>query len=242
MLKGYVSYRISNSGHEFAPTTFLFPGSPGISVTLNAPAAASPDDASVHLRIDFDGEFTPSGALSEATATAAAVADRLAYQWGRYLSTPTLSEVAFDDGGVRSLGHSLGLTCSGVAVKALDSEAVDELRDQLAKTDFPGDPHLATFRAALGCNDPIGQFLCLYGILMTVAGDDQRAIDVLIERHEPGQIRTPRPDRPTVQETPYTRLRNEVAHRLRTRTVGAIRAEMEQRCPNLIAIVRRAIA
>ena len=242
MLKGRVSYRIPEAWVEFEAIAFPFPGSIGLSVMVSAPAVTNPDDASLQLDVEIAGEFSRERALSEANAVATAVADRLAYQWGRYLPTPTLTDIAFDEGGVQSLGSSLGMFCRAAAVNALGSECVGNLRIELARSDFPGEPHLATFRAALGCSDPIGRFLCLYGILMTIAGDDQRAIDTIIERHEPGQIRTPRPDKPNVQETSYTRLRNEVAHRMKSRTIGEIRAEMEQRCPNLIGIVRSAIA
>jgi hypothetical protein len=242
MLKGRVSYRIAEAGVEFKAIAFPFPGSIDISVTVSAPAVSNPDDASLQLDVGIAGEFSRERALSEANAVVTAVADRLAYQWGRYLPTPTLTNMAFDEGGVQSLGSSLSLFCRAVTVNVLGTESVGKLRAELARSDFPGEPYLATFRAALGCSDPIGQFLCLYGILMTIACDDQRVIDTIIERYEPGQIRTPRPDKPNVQETSYTRLRNEVAHRMKTRSISEIRAEMEQRCPNLIAIVRSAIA
>jgi hypothetical protein len=169
------------------------------------------------------------------------VADRLVYERGIYLPTPTLTDMAFDVGGVKSLGNSLGLFCRGVQINALGKTALEYLLAAVSRSNFPGEVHLATLRAALGCDDPIGQFLCLYGILMTLAGDDQKKIDDLIERHEPKQARTPRPDKPKVMETPYTRLRNEVAHRLKTRSVGAIRAELGQRLSGLTAIVRKAI-
>jgi hypothetical protein len=211
MLKGHISYLITGAGVAFDPVTFTFPGSPGVSVTVSAPAVTNPDEASIHLRVEIAGPFTRDQAMVEAAAVAAAVCDRLTYQWGRYLPTPTLGDTAFDEDGVLNLGNTIGFFCRAAMVSVLGPQSTAELQDALARHDFPGDAHLATFRAALGCSDPIGQFLCLYGILMTVAGDDQKAIDTLIELHEPGQVRTPRPDKPHIQETVYTRLRNEVA-------------------------------
>lgn len=236
-----MSYRIGGAYLEFAPVTFPFPGSATATVTIEAPVVANPDESAILLRVEIEGAFTQDEAIAEASAVATSVADRLVYERGSYLPTPTMTDMAFDVDGVKSLGDSFNLICRGVQVNALGQPALDTLIATASRTNFPGETHLATLRAALGCDDPIGKFLCLYGILMTLAGDDQKKIDTLIEKHEPGQVRTPRPDKPDIMETPYTRLRNEVAHRLKTRTVGAIHSEMEQRLPGLTTIVRKAI-
>jgi hypothetical protein len=244
MVKGHVTYRISGAFLEFAPVTFSLPESANTKVTMEAPIVANPDESSVYLRIDIEGMATKEEALAEASAVAASVADRLVYERGGYLPTPTLQDTAFVEDGVHNLGSSIGMVCRGVMVHKLGAESVAKMVATVSQASFPGEAHLATLRAALGCDDPIGKFLCLYGILMTLAGDDQAKIDTLIELHgpTPKEPRTPRPDKPHVKETAYTRLRNEVAHRLKTRTVGAIRLEMEQRISGLTDIVRKAIA
>lgn len=243
MRKGYATFRIPQAYLEFDPVTFVFPGSPKAKVTIAAPVVANPDESSICLRIDIDGMGSNDEALAETLAIATAIADRLAYERGCYFPTPTLQDTVFEEFGVQNLGSSLGMVCRGVMVNKLEANSLDKLVTTASRASFPGEPHLATLRAALGCDDPIGKFLCLYGILMTLAGDDQAKIDTLIERHgpTPPEPRTPRPDKPHIKETAYTRLRNEVAHRLKARTVGAIRSEMEGRISGLTSIVRKAI-
>lgn len=244
MVKALVTYRISGAYLVFAPVTFSFPGSANAKVKMEAPVVANPDESSIHLCVEIEGMTTQEEALAEASAVATAVADRLVYERGSYFPTPTIFETAFVENGVQSLGSSLAMSCRGVMVNSLAAESISKLVATVSQASFAGEPHLATLRAALGCDDPIGKFLCLYGILMTIAGDDQAKIDAIIERHgpTPKEPRTPRPDKPLIKETVYTRLRNEVAHRLSTRAIGAIRSEMEQRISGLKDIVRNAIA
>ncbi len=47
----------------------------------------------------------------------------------------------------------------------------------------------------------------LYNVLLMVLGDNQALVDQFILAEEPTVTRTPRPDKPAVMETTYSRLR-----------------------------------
>lgn len=105
MIKEHVTYRIGGAYLEFAPVSFLFPGSANATVTMEAPAVTNPDESAVLLRVDIDGPYTNEEALAEATA----IADRLVYERGSYLPTPTMEGMAFDVDGVKSVGNALNM-------------------------------------------------------------------------------------------------------------------------------------
>jgi|GEM_PF-1143863 len=74
--------------------------------------------------------------------------------------------------------------------------------------------------------EPIGRFIALYSLLLTVGSDRQAEVDRLILAIEPTthQTSSPKTGQP---ETLYTRLRNELAHDRRTTTLFSTHEEIE---------------
>ena len=106
--------------------------------------------------------------------------------------------------------------------RQLASDDIQVLQDCLAKAVPPPNSELfSLYRSALGTADPVAKFLILYLILYEVSGNvDQRAVDDLIKQHVPSTASAPwlRKDskgkEKSTDETIYTRLRNEIAHRI----------------------------
>jgi hypothetical protein len=65
---------------------------------------------------------------------------------------------------------------------------------------------------ACGILEPIGRFIALYQLLLSVCEDSQAKVESLILSIEPNSLQTVSPKDPRKFETVYTRLRNELAH------------------------------
>jgi len=74
--------------------------------------------------------------------------------------------------------------------------------------------------------EPIGRFIALYSLLLTVGNDLQPEVDRLILTVEPTTHQTPSP-KTRQPETLYTRLRNELAHVRVTATLFSTHEEIE---------------
>jgi hypothetical protein len=81
----------------------------------------------------------------------------------------------------------------------------------------------------------------LYNILLMLFDDSQACVDEFILRENPGVLLTPdpRPNR-TKNETVYTRLRNQFAHK-RGADLDQTKAEMKNCLSGLVALTKRTI-
>jgi hypothetical protein len=73
--------------------------------------------------------------------------------------------------------------------------------------------------------EPIGRFIALYSLLLTIGNDRQSEVDKLILDIEPTTHQTLSP-KSGLPETLYTRLRNELAHDRKTATVFSTHEEI----------------
>jgi hypothetical protein len=74
--------------------------------------------------------------------------------------------------------------------------------------------------------EPIGRFVALYSLLLTIGNDRQSEVDKLILGIEPTTHQTV-PPKPGQLETLYTRLRNELAHDRQTATLFSTHEEIQ---------------
>jgi hypothetical protein len=74
--------------------------------------------------------------------------------------------------------------------------------------------------------EPIGRFIALYSLLLTIANDRQSEVDKLILRIEPTTHQTLSPKTGQL-ESLYTRLRNELAHARQTTTLFSTHEEIQ---------------
>jgi len=99
----------------------------------------------------------------------------------------------------------------------------------------------SAYRFAGNQSDAVARFMFLYNILLQLHNDSQREVDDFIRGEMPSVPQSPSPHNPSVVETVYTRLRNEVGHRrLRTAPEQA-RTEIEGNVAALQELVKTAI-
>ncbi len=103
--------------------------------------------------------------------------------------------------------------------RQLLADDVQALQAILAKPHPLPNPLVALYRSALGVDDPVVKFLMLYLILYELSGT-QKKVDHLIQKYAPSTVvnRSLRTDKSAggkiSNETIYTRLRNEITHRI----------------------------
>jgi len=130
---------------------------------------------------------------------------------------------------------------SAVAIRALSPSLLSALQSG-PRTTSPGRAYYSLFRTALDQEDVLARYMACYGILLLLCGDNQAAVDACIRAEEPGVLETARPDKPKIQETVYTRLRNQVGHVRKGVTVESTRTEMDSHIGGLLSLTRVLIA
>lgn len=99
----------------------------------------------------------------------------------------------------------------------------------------------SAYRAAVNQEDAVTRFMFLYGTLLQLVGDNQQYANDFIRKEEPRVPSTPRPDKPKILETTYTRLRNEVGHVRPGVSPAQTRSEIESSVTNFQKIVKAAL-
>ncbi len=97
---------------------------------------------------------------------------------------------------------------------------VKELEDHLKKPELLGEICFKIYRLAVNNQDTLGKFMLLYSVISQLTENEyQDEVDELIRNVEPNVKQTPKPSingrtlRGNPNETIFTRLRNEIAHR-----------------------------
>ena len=107
--------------------------------------------------------------------------------------------------------NSIG-KCGGVK---LSSQNIQEIQDFVKIPQHK--PLINLFRHAISTENPVVQFMMLYLILDEIYEHNQTNIDANIMKIAPNTCQTFRPDKlpnKEILETTYTRLRNEITHRI----------------------------
>jgi hypothetical protein len=97
----------------------------------------------------------------------------------------------------------------------LSSQNIQEIQDSVKIPQHK--PLINLFRHAISTENPVVQFMMLYLILDEIYEHNQKIIDAYIMKIAPNTCQTPRPDKlpsKEILETIYTRLRNEITHRM----------------------------
>jgi hypothetical protein len=91
-------------------------------------------------------------------------------------------------------------------------------------------------------NDPVARFMFFYNILLQLHNDSQKQIDDFIRKEMTNIPQSPRPDKPRLIETIYTRLRNEVGHTRTGATSEQTSKEIKENVMGLQTLVKAAIS
>lgn len=89
---------------------------------------------------------------------------------------------------------------------------IEKLIQKLEREASPRNQYLSLYRFSAKQKDPLARYMFLYNILLLLNGDLQKNVDAFVRSCDSVVAESPRPDKPEIIETIYTRLRNEIAH------------------------------
>lgn len=122
------------------------------------------------------------------------------------------------------------------------AEIVDFLRKPTMATDLL----IAEFAFSISQREHLSKFMLLYNLILQIAGDSQKLLDDTIKKIDPS-VATITTKRKTfngskeVEETIYTKLRNEIAHKRDGVTKQDTLKEIKSILPKFIEIVKKAV-
>ena len=170
-----------------------------------------------------------------------AAVDRIAFAHVIAIDLGQITETDFSpvDPAPNTLNAGTGrLTSTGFPPQLVHGFSADRVKNELEEVAPAGLRHFGLFRSALRSESPVEAFMHLYHILLMFFGDSQRRLDDFIRIEEPGVPETPHRG---VNETVYSRLRNEFGHSRQDVDLEATKSEMKARLASLIKLTKRAI-
>ncbi len=194
-------------------------------------------------------EVTNVDSIEEAMLAGADVADHvtkvLSFNLDRHfqrfnLVGHALVEEDVNTVSVQHLGNSIGFFMKMDSCLHLGPDKSAIVKSALEQSHPAGYLFYDQFRAALSLNDPLAQFMALYNIVLFLSNDSQENVDILaIQLDAATPTNAPfRPRRSGMQETVYTRLRNQIGHVRPGTTIDDTRAEMKVWLPGLIQMAK----
>jgi len=129
-----------------------------------------------------------------------------------------------------------------IPVLTLGEDTCRDLTRRLEQTYIDANQFYSAYRFALNQSDPVARFMFLYNILLQINNDDQKQVDASIRSEVPSIPQSPRPDRPSVIETAYSRLRNEVGHKRSGTPPEQTRRKIQDNVATFQELVRTAIS
>jgi len=173
--------------------------------------APDEDDDRLAIVVGLDGVKDAEGARELAQGLASNTVSRLCVELDGYPFGPAEPRwTALPKGRVQISD----VAKFALVMPALDRPGFERLHDQLTDTIRPDDdPRQDIMRSAMSDTDPLSGFLSLYSLLLVEAGEEQKDLDHLLIKHIP-ETKRERFMRNGKErnETPFTRLRNDVLH------------------------------
>ncbi len=132
----------------------------------------------------------------------------------------------------------------GNSAMAVDTPSATERREiaRLLEEPYTHNELYSAYRFASNQSDAVARFMFFYNVLLQLHNDNQGHVDTFIRQEEPNVPQSTSPHKPSVMETVYTRLRNEVSHRRTKTTPEQTRTEIEGNVAALQQLVKTAIS
>ena len=153
-------------------------------------------------------------------------------------------------GGARCIGITLPIDSSGKRYRSIAEHLIlydlqeasiqvgeprtKSFRERLERSSLVENLYFSLYRFALSLKDSTAQYLALYSLLLNICEDNQRKVDDLVLRIQPGAQSTVTLSPRGIMETIFTRIRNEISH-VRT---GVIPQETREEIQNNLGAIR----
>jgi hypothetical protein len=250
MLRGIVKFRarIVDVDKEVTfPLVEFNPNEPGIEKV----GIEGPNGKEILTAVHLNGVDSPTYGIAIATKVHIAALDRISFFQSIPIENGHVTEQDFSpidppppgEFHINAGPGHLSLVGKDATFRLGLSAA--HLKTELEQVSPPGERNFRLFRSARQSTSPVEEFMHLYNLLLMFFDDDrpgaQGRLDEFIRREEPGVASTPHPRRPNVDETLYTRLRNELGHNRKGVNLDTTKAEMRKNLGGLIALSKRAI-
>lgn len=209
------------------------------------------DESPIVVTVAFAAAPSVDTALISGKAICRTVVGRLALKYGLCAQEPLLTseelEEEKDGTTVKAAASAVALSCSGKDSKRVEQNEAAELEKELEDLR----PHRHDYeelyrRIAMQAADAVDRYMSLYRILSLLClsptgKEEQKYVDDFIEQETTAKRQFKRPDKQSVLETVYSRLRNEVGHARPGVDLATTRREMDTLVYELAAIAKKAI-
>jgi hypothetical protein len=240
MYKGTVTFTAKIKGNGLTFTSLDFnPNEAGVSKVEIECAKGDEITSTIHVHSMATED---DGRMVAAKVNNAAL-DRISFFYGLAIERAkrTSDQFAPENPQPGVLAVSAGLySVLGFEGKLLIGIPPSTIKNKLELKSPPGEHHFSSFRSARQSESPVEEFMHLYLMLLALCGSKQEEVDAFIVAQNPSVPQTPIP-RKKGQETIYTRLRNELAHKRTGVNIEETKVEMAKRIGELADIVRKAI-
>jgi hypothetical protein len=228
--------RIKRNGVRF-PVVAFNPNVPGVGqVEIEAP-----NGYEIHATVHLTSVASPQDGWALAAQAHMDALDRLVFNYGVAVETPRRTGEQYWP--PVAVGAFADASTRVVVVPGIDPA---QLKAKLEQASPPGEHYYAFFREAQQSLSPVEEFMHLYHILLWLCNqqyqdEKQKRVDDFIKSEDPAVPQTPDPRDPSVKETVYTRLRNELGHKRKGVDLDRTKNEMGCWLPRLVALTKRAI-
>ncbi len=170
----------------------------------------------ISIIITLSGVYSSTEARSIGNKIVNIILDRLSIEFDIPIEEPHFSGMSLpiDESGKKHIIMSNFLSLNDICECCIKpgQKRIEDLIRKLEDETPLRKQHFYLYRFSAKQRDPLAKFMFLYNILLQLNGDSQNDVDVFIRACDSGVSQSPRPDKPKIIETIYTRLRNEIAH------------------------------
>lgn len=241
MLKGQVELHASV---ESNPIVFGEVSLPGHDPSIDCITLQSDETNGMKLSVSICDVTTQEEGSRAALNEAERILDIIAFERHIAIAQPRIASQSFQP--IRepkgqhtiSVGMTLHMKCNAAVVSRVDCSTI---ANQILNSAPVSLLYKSMFRGAVRSKGGVERFMHLYNLLMMLHCDHQGRLDQFIRSQEPNVPDTPSPHLKGVNETVYTRLRNELGHHRAGGDLERTKQEMHQQVGQLLLHVRTAI-
>ncbi|MFI0414250.1 MAG: hypothetical protein ACH255_08920 [Candidatus Thiodiazotropha sp.] len=238
MSNGSISYSATIDGLVFGPIEITTASSKIENLSIES------QDNALKFSFLLTDVFDKDEALLETSYLTELIADRISFQFAR-----KVENIKCDGWSLPVVGNNRHVVVRDFAlvwdvVNATITPGEETLYNLKLLLESPiqqKDTYFPQFRFACSQRDPVTKYMFLYNLLLLLHNDKQARVDAYILNVEPNTPVFPSPIKDNVNETIYTKLRNEVAHTRLNASASATVKEIQSKVNALQIITKKCI-